>query len=111
MEKLVRDKIPDIIKADGREASIRKVEGQEYVDMLCAKLDEEGIELKEALQGFMDDPDRLKDLQGEISDVLEVVAAIVEVAGINTDELFELADAKREDRGAFKEGFVLKMDD
>ncbi len=110
MYKLVRDKILDIIRGDGREPEFKVVDGDEYITALLDKLTEEHDELKEALVQFMEDPDKLHELQSEVADVLEVVAAIVDVAGLDTEELFEKAQAKREDRGAFKLGHMLKIE-
>ena len=46
MEKLVRDKIPDIIRADGEEPSIRIASKDEFYTLLVQKLDEEVDEFK-----------------------------------------------------------------
>ena len=39
--KLVRDKIPQIIKQSGKQAIIEEVSGKEYLKLLNAKLGEE----------------------------------------------------------------------
>ena len=39
--KLVRDKIPQIIEADNKKCSVRILDDEEYLRMVDAKLDEE----------------------------------------------------------------------
>ncbi len=93
--KLVRDKIPRIIKEAGKQALVRKAEQEEYQDLLRRKLLEEVDEFMES-----SNPE-------ELADIIEVVAALGETSGLSFDELMEIADEKREERGAFRERIVL----
>jgi predicted house-cleaning noncanonical NTP pyrophosphatase (MazG superfamily) len=68
-EKLVRDKIPDIIRANGQEPVVRKLIGFEFVAGLRYKLYEEAKELAKA-------PIRL-DVVNETADLKEVYDAFV----------------------------------
>jgi predicted house-cleaning noncanonical NTP pyrophosphatase (MazG superfamily) len=94
--KLVRDKIPEIIKADGRECDTEIASGEEKYKLLEAKLQEEVNE-------FLED----KNLE-ELADVMEVLFGLAEVLGYSEEELLKVRDKKREERGGFKEGIVLK---
>ena len=73
--KLVRDKIPEIIKADGKECKTRILSKDEYIAALETKLNEEVAEYQED-----------KNLE-EMADVLEVLQAICLARGYSLDEL------------------------
>jgi predicted house-cleaning noncanonical NTP pyrophosphatase (MazG superfamily) len=94
--KLVRDKIPEIIKADGKECDTLIVSKEEKYKLLEAKLQEEVNE-------FLED----KNLE-ELADVMEVLFGLAEALGYSEEELLKVRDKKREERGGFKEGIVLK---
>lgn len=89
--KLVRDKIPEIIIADGKQPITRILDDNEYLEELDAKLNEEIAEYQED-----------KSIE-EMADVLEVLFAICEARGHSIDELMEVREAKREKRGGFEQ--------
>lgn len=91
MGKLVRDKIPQIIIADGRTPIVRTLSDEEYLSELDRKLNEEVAEYQAD-----------KSLE-EMADVLEVLLAICEARGHSVDELMEVRDKKREKRGGFRD--------
>jgi predicted house-cleaning noncanonical NTP pyrophosphatase (MazG superfamily) len=90
--KLVRDRIPEIIEADGRVPMRRTLTEDEYGDALLAKLQEEASELAGAAPA-----DRLE----EAADVYEVLLALLTQAGHSPDDLIRAADRKRAERGGF----------
>jgi len=93
--KLVRDKIPEIIRAQGETPSTRVADGVEYRELLLAKLSEEVGE-------FLDsDCDPL-----ELADVLEVVMALADGLGIGQQELERLRAEKAAQRGGFSQRIV-----
>ena len=87
--KLVRDKIPEIIIADGKKPITRILEKDEYQRELDKKLNEEIAEYQAD-----------KSVE-EMADVLEVLFAICEARGHSVEELMEVRNAKREKRGGF----------
>ena len=87
--KLVRDKIPDIIRSDGRSPAVRTLDGEAYVEELRRKLVEEASEYAET-----------GDLE-ELADVLEVVYALADVHRVPMAEVETLRARKREARGGF----------
>lgn len=95
-DKLVRDKIPDVIEAKGEDPTIHVVDGEEYSDRLVEKLYEEVREYRES-----------RDIE-ELADVLEVVHAIRKDRGVSVDELAKIRVRKAEQRGRFDEGIVLE---
>ena len=89
--KLVRDKIPDIIKADGKNPITRILTDDEYLAELDKKLDEEVAEYQAD-----------KSIE-EMADVLEVLFAICKARGYSIEELMEVKQAKQDKRGGFKD--------
>lgn len=87
--KLVRDKIPQIIAAQGETPIVRILDEEAWRDQLLEKLDEEVEEFH-----------RDRNLE-ELADILEVTYALAESLGYTKEELHGLCDAKREKRGAF----------
>lgn len=91
--KLVRDKIPGIITADGETCKTRILSDEEYMEALDAKLNEEVAEYQKD-----------KSLE-EMADILEVLHAICVARGYLLDEL-EAARANKTDK---KGGFCKKI--
>jgi predicted house-cleaning noncanonical NTP pyrophosphatase (MazG superfamily) len=94
--KLVRDKIPQIIEADGRKCEIRIADKKEHYELLEAKLQEEVQEFLEA-----------KNLE-ELADVMEVLYTLADNLGYSEEELMKKRKEKKEERGGFREGLVLE---
>jgi predicted house-cleaning noncanonical NTP pyrophosphatase (MazG superfamily) len=96
--KLIRDKIPQIIEANGKKANVRVLDNNEYVQMLDAKLQEELDEYTAA-----DDKDEVE----ELADLVELVYAILDNKGVTIEEFEKIRLSKQEKRGAFKERLYL----
>lgn len=92
MGKLVRDRIPELIRADGRTPSIRTLDVDEYLAALLDKVVEEANELREA------EPDNRVE---ELADVYEIVRAIANRLDLDMSEVIVVADDKRTERGGF----------
>jgi predicted house-cleaning noncanonical NTP pyrophosphatase (MazG superfamily) len=92
MGKLVRDKIPAIIRATGEEPVVRVLSPEEYLPALLEKLVEESLEAQEA---------GVEDLLNELADVQEVIRAILDALDWDARTLEEVAERKVEARGAF----------
>ena len=90
--KLVRDRIPQIIRQGGAEPVTYKASPEEYRNRLRDKLGEEIAEFLEA-----DDAKAPE----ELADVLEVVHALAADLGIDTDQLEKIREAKANERGGF----------
>ena len=93
--KLVRDKIPAIIAAQGELPHIRILEQEEYLHHLEAKLDEEVGEYHR---------DQTAE---ELADILEVVFALAEATGCTKEELMEIYRKKHDTRGGFEKRIYL----
>lgn len=95
-DKLVRDKIPEIIRARGVEPVTRVAGDEEYWQKLREKLEEE---VKEFLQA---------ENAEELADILEVIHAICDHKGFSRQEVRLLRRKKAEDRGGFKARIILE---
>jgi predicted house-cleaning noncanonical NTP pyrophosphatase (MazG superfamily) len=98
MSKLVRDRIPDIIRAKGESPDVRRAHPDEMLGLLAAKLLEEAGEFASAT----DHRGRLE----ELADVLEVVDSAARTIGTNLDTVAAVAANKRDVRGSFNERWV-----
>lgn len=93
--KLVRDRIPEIIRAQGESPSIRILSQQEYRVQLERKLDEEVSE-------FHND----RNLE-ELADILEVIYALTENLGFSKEDLMAAYQKKHDERGGFSDRIFL----
>ncbi len=93
-DKLVRDRIPEIIESAGKKAVTRMADDAEYLSYLRRKLSEEVDE-------YMASGDA-----EELADILEVISALGRQGGVPLSRLMEIADDKRQARGGF-DGRVL----
>jgi predicted house-cleaning noncanonical NTP pyrophosphatase (MazG superfamily) len=98
--KLVRDSVPRMIESGGEGAVVARATEDELLRLLLTKAVEESLELHAA----HDEAQMFE----EAADVLEVLRAICDVVGEDLDSLIERADAKRQERGGFEQGLVLR---
>ncbi len=90
--KLVRDRIPEIIQAAGHQPTTRVLDDSSYQSALLAKLLEEAQEARVATA---------EDLRYELADVLEVLRALAKTQNMTWEALWSAADRKRNERGGF----------
>lgn len=93
--KLVRDKIPQIIEAQGEKPVIRVLDNAEYRSCLQEKLGEEVGEYQAS--GALD----------ELADIMEVVYALCKADGRTVEELKAVYQEKHQARGGFDERIFL----
>lgn len=93
--KLVRDKIPEIIRKKGDVAITHIADDAEYAQKLKEKLLEEVREFQDA------------ETVDELADILEVLDAIIDFKKFDRGEVQRVKAKKAEERGAFKERIVL----
>ncbi|MGH8038884.1 MAG: hypothetical protein ACREPD_14190 [Stenotrophomonas sp.] len=98
--KIVRDKIPDLIASRGERTDVARVEGDVLLQGLRQKLVEESLEVVDAKS--------LEAISEELADVLEVVKAIEDTLGVKRSEIERIRQAKAEKRGGFSQGIVLR---
>lgn len=97
--KLVRDKIPNIIKEKGETPVVKTLDESEYKMELEKKLYEE---YKEVIEATGDE--RVE----ELADMLEVIRALANLENKHLNDVIAIADKKNEKRGAFEEKIFLE---
>ena len=94
--KLVRDRIPELIEASGKTYTTEILSPEDYIRMLDAKLDEELAEYH-------------KDQNiEELADLMEVIRAIALARGYTLEELEQIRAEKAAKRGGFEQRILLK---
>ena len=93
--KLVRDKIAQIIISKGERCNTRVLNDDEYLRELNLKLQEE-------LKEYFESGD-----VNELADIEEVLRAILDAKNVSYDEFEKIRKDKVEKRGAFKEKLFL----
>ena len=97
-EKLVRDRIPEIIDQNGQKCCTTYVTGDELNQALKEKLVEEASEVANAFD---------KELITELADILEVIDALCKLNQINQETLNQIRAEKNRQRGSFDQGIFL----
>ena len=94
--KLVRDKIPEIIKADNCIPVTRILSEDDYIKELNIKLQEE-------MKEYLDD-----NKVEELADLIEVIYGILDYKKVSLEEFERIRLNKVEKRGAFKDRIFLE---
>ena len=97
--KLVRDRIPDVMRAAGAQPRVTALSPDQILPALLSKLNEEVNELSMAANR--------DDVIGELADVAEVLWSIASTWAINWAEVALHAGQKRDQRGGFEAGLWL----
>jgi len=92
--KLVRDRIPEIIKSRGAEP-ITHIAEEEFWEKLKEKLQEETSEFLE------------ENNEKELVDILEVIDEICDFKKFDKEKLKKIQEKKAEERGKFKQRIIL----
>lgn len=100
LEKLIRDKLPEIAAAKGETLDVRVADPSEMPKLLAAKLVEEALELQEAIESGNE-----KAIVEELGDVFEVLNYFGRACAVR-----ERLIAKRNERGGFERGVILRLD-
>mgnify|MGYP004593908553 FL=1 len=95
-DKLVRDRIPEIIENSGNHCEVEIVSDEVALEYLYKKLNEEVEELLED-----------KNLE-EIADVMEVLFAIGKKYGYSEEDILNRKDEKKAKSGGFENNIILK---
>jgi predicted house-cleaning noncanonical NTP pyrophosphatase (MazG superfamily) len=93
--KLVRDRIPEIIEASGAKCTVEVLSDEKYIEMLDAKLDEE-------LAEYYKD----RNIE-ELADLLEVIYAAAAARGYTQSALEATRAKKAKERGVFNKKILL----
>ena len=97
--KLVRDKIPNIIEEKGETPVIKTLDAIEYKKELEKKLYEEYKEVIEA---------NGEEYIEELADMLEVIRALAKLENKSLDDVILIAEKRKEKLGAFDKKIFLE---
>ncbi len=95
-DKLVRDKIVEIIESKGDKALYHIATDKEYEKKLKEKLSEEVVEFLEA-----------ENIE-EMADIFEVIDSLLELKGWKYEEIALAQKGKRDERGGFEKRIILE---
>ncbi|MGE7633613.1 nucleoside triphosphate pyrophosphohydrolase [Bacillus paramycoides] len=102
--KLIRDKIPQIINNNGKTCTTKTLSENEYIKEIYKKTQEELTEYLEAKTK----PHKLE----ELADLLELVNALAEHEGTTLEEINSIRKKKAEERGGFSDRvFLIEVTD
>lgn len=94
--KLVRDRIPEIIERDGKSCITETLSEEDYISALDKKIGEE-------LAEYLSEP-----CLEELADLTEVIYAATIARGFTLEELEKVRKSKAEKRGSFEKRIFLK---
>lgn len=92
-DRLVRDRIPEIIRQKGLLCESVEMEEQEYHERLREKIIEEAHEVVSASP---------TDLVEELGDLYETIESLMAIHQINPDTVADAQAQKRQERGGFR---------
>lgn len=102
--KLVRDKILEMIEEKGLSYYARTLESEEFIKAIKAKMIEEATEFHEAKNS--------QESVEELADLLELIHTAIRVLGVSFEELEATREQKKKIRGGFeKRIFLLDVED
>lgn len=96
-DKLVRDKIPEIIQNNGEKPVTHIADDKEYWERLKEKLSEEVGEFSKNSN------------EEELADILEVIDGICEFKKFDKKEIENIKKEKAEKRGKFRDRIILDV--
>ena len=94
--KLVRDRIPEIIETDGHKCITKILSDEEYIKMIDTKLDEELAEY------------HLDQNIEELADLIELIYAAARARGYSLEQLESIRKEKVAKRGGFEKRIFLE---
>ena len=97
--KLIRDKIPEIIKKAGWKPTVRTLKKEEFLDALKKKVSEEARELLRAKNN--------KGIIDEIVDIQELLDVLTLEVKLTKPRIKKFQDVKRKKRGGFRKRLFL----
>lgn len=101
VDKLICDKLPQLMRQFGISVFERVMEHEEYMRRLEEKLVEEA---KEVLNAKTD-----QQRQEELADVLEVIYSLIEAHKITFEEIEAVRKDKKQHMAALREGFIMRL--
>lgn len=92
-DKLIRDRVPEILRKRGISLNERIMGQTEYIERLKNKLQEEALEVQNS--------PNTEELKEELADVLEVLTALIQALEFDFEDIMHTAKLKRDEKGGF----------
>lgn len=99
-QKLVRDRVPELIEKSNKTCVVRILDDTEYVECLKAKLFEETKEYLES--------ENNQEATEELADLIEVIYALANTHDVSSERLEQIRLNKLKPRGAFENKVYLE---
>ena len=99
-KKLIRDKMPEIMKAQGKELDVRVLESDEFKEALRRKIIEEVSELKDAKNEA--------EAMDKIAYLHEIADSLGDAYGFPRKDVLALKEKVRAERGGFEKRLFLE---
>ena len=96
-DKLIRDRIPEIMDSKGKQYTIRQTDTKMEKEIYLKK------KLIEEVHEFLSEPSI-----EELADISEVLLSLANSLGYAPEELEHARKSKHHSRGGFKDGFILE---
>lgn len=108
--KLVRDKVPNVIIGQNLSFKAHKCSDNEFIEALASKIVEEANEVKQAWEASNVSKSEAKqnDLLSEMADLLEVFIAFAKANGVPASSLEKACSLKRAQKGGFSDRIFLE---
>ncbi|WP_020061057.1 nucleoside triphosphate pyrophosphohydrolase [Bacillus sp. 123MFChir2] len=97
--KVVRDRVPEIILMSGKTYTSKKLSKQEYIE----ELSKIGVEEMREFASMQEREHALDSL----ADALEVIKALAKAEGVTLEEIERIRKEKEAERGGFEKGVYL----
>ena len=107
--KLVRDKIPEIIESNNEEAIYRYLSDNEFKEYLKEMNQYEqvtGLKLSEELNEILSSKNNIETLE-EVADLLEVIKFYLKVHNYTLEDALNMCEIKNEKKGSFNKKILL----
>jgi predicted house-cleaning noncanonical NTP pyrophosphatase (MazG superfamily) len=91
--KLIRDRIPELLEAEGLRYEVARLDDDAFRAALLAKLLEEAGEVADARDAA--------EMAKELADLFEVIDAVLDLHGLDPDAVRALQSQRRAQRGGF----------
>jgi predicted house-cleaning noncanonical NTP pyrophosphatase (MazG superfamily) len=98
--KLIRDKIPQIMEGKGKKFDIEVLDNELYLEYL-------NIKLKEEMDEYFSAIEKSSQIE-ELTDIVEVIYGILKANHVSIKDFEDIRLKKRDERGGFEGRLLLK---
>ncbi len=104
INKLIRDNLPKLLEAKGKECKVKELDLEEYAEKLGEKLEEEFSKFMLEYKAENDEQAILT-----LADMMEVIFGIVDFIGVDLGDFEKIRLKKLEKDGGYKKRLLLEQ--